>query len=83
MDLIQTVQLETSGADISFAAPLSFDVRIDSGTLLVRDMFDLYRYENILYTIELTGEEIDSYLEYSYDLWTQPDERQRWLYAEL
>lgn len=70
MDLIHKVQLETTGADISFAAPLSFDVTIDSGDILVQDMFDLYRYENMLYTISLSGNEIDSYLEYSYGLWT-------------
>jgi len=70
IDLIHNVQLSTSGADISFAAPLSFDVTIPAGKVLVSDMFDLYRYENMLYTIELTGKEIDSYLEYSYGLWT-------------
>lgn len=70
MDLIHTVQLETSGADISFAAPLSFNVTIDSGNLYVRDMFDIYRYENMLYSLSLYGHEIDAYLEYSYGLWT-------------
>ncbi len=69
MDLIHHIQLEYSGADISFAAPLSFDVTIPKGDLRVSDMFDLYRFENMLYTIELSGEEIDSYLEYSTSLW--------------
>jgi 2',3'-cyclic-nucleotide 2'-phosphodiesterase/3'-nucleotidase len=69
MDLIHSVQLETTGADLSFAAPLSFDVSIDSGQLYVADMFDLYRYENMLYTIKLKGSEIDDYLEYSAALW--------------
>ena len=69
MDLIHTVQLETSGAQISFAAPLSFNVQIDSGILYVRDFFQLYRFENFLYTMSLSGKEIHDYLEYSYDLW--------------
>jgi 2',3'-cyclic-nucleotide 2'-phosphodiesterase/3'-nucleotidase len=69
MDLIHLIQMETSKADISFAAPLSFDVEIDSGTLVVNDMFDLYRFENMLYTINLYGHEIDSYLEYSVSSW--------------
>lgn len=69
MDLIHTIQLENSGADLSFAAPLSFDVNIPSGDIRVSDMFDLYRFENMLYTIKLSGAEIDSYLEYSVDLW--------------
>jgi len=69
MDLIHNVQLEISGADISFAAPLSFDVEIEEGDLTVGDMFKLYRYENMLYTVELTGAEVDRYLEYSYGNW--------------
>ena len=69
MDLIHRVQMEVSGADISFAAPLSFDVTLGEGKLTVSDMFDLYRYENMLYTIEMSGNEIDRYLEYSYAQW--------------
>ncbi len=69
MDLIHQIQMETSGADISFAAPLSFDVKIDSGELRVDDMFDLYRFENMLYTVRLSGQEIDKYLEYSSSMW--------------
>jgi 2',3'-cyclic-nucleotide 2'-phosphodiesterase/3'-nucleotidase len=74
IDLIHEVQLGVSGADISFAAPLSYDVAIDSGDLTVDDMFDLYRFENMLYTIEMSGEEIDRYLEFSYGSWlNEPD----------
>jgi 2',3'-cyclic-nucleotide 2'-phosphodiesterase/3'-nucleotidase len=32
-------------------------------------MFDLYRYENLLYTMELSGQEVLDYLEYSYAAW--------------
>ncbi|MDZ7738544.1 MAG: bifunctional UDP-sugar hydrolase/5'-nucleotidase [Bacteroidales bacterium] len=69
MDLIHNVQLKVSGADISFAAPLSYDVKLDKGSLTVSDMFKLYRYENMLYTVEMRGEEVDRYLEYSYGKW--------------
>jgi len=69
MDLIQTVQLETSGADVSFAAPLSFNTSIEKGPVYVRDMFKLYKFENMLYTMTLRGNEIDKYLEYSTGLW--------------
>ena len=69
VDLIHSVQLDLSGADLSFTAPLSFDVRIDEGEITVADMFKLYRYENMLYTLEMTGEEIRKYLEYSYSGW--------------
>jgi 2',3'-cyclic-nucleotide 2'-phosphodiesterase/3'-nucleotidase len=33
-------------------------------------MFNLYRYENMLYVMLLTGQEIKDYLEMSYGLWT-------------
>ena len=69
IDLIHTFQLETTDADISFVSPLSFNSEIDSGWIYVRDMFKLYRYENFLYTMELTGQEIKDYLEFSFAGW--------------
>ncbi|MBT8378022.1 MAG: bifunctional metallophosphatase/5'-nucleotidase [Ignavibacteria bacterium] len=69
VDLIHTAQLEITNAEVSFVSPLSFNATIDSGWIKVRDMFKLYHYENFLYTMELTGEEIKNYLEYSYGSW--------------
>ncbi|MCH7974562.1 MAG: bifunctional metallophosphatase/5'-nucleotidase, partial [Bacteroidetes bacterium] len=69
IDLIHTFQLETTDADISFVSPLSFNSEIDSGWIYVRDMFKLYRYENFLYTMELTGQEVKDFLEYSFAGW--------------
>jgi 2',3'-cyclic-nucleotide 2'-phosphodiesterase/3'-nucleotidase len=69
VDLIHEIQLEITKADVSFAAPLSFDTAIKEGDVFVRDMFKLYKYENLLYTMSLTGKEIKDFLEYSYGLW--------------
>jgi 2',3'-cyclic-nucleotide 2'-phosphodiesterase/3'-nucleotidase len=69
VDMIHSAQLEITGADISFAAPLSFDVQIAKGPVTVGDMFKLYRFENMLYTMTLSGAEIQKYLEYSYSEW--------------
>lgn len=69
VDMIHKVQLEITGADVSFSAPLSFDVKIPAGPVRVGDMFKLYRFENMLYTMNLTGEEIRKYLEFSYSGW--------------
>ncbi len=69
IDFINQVQLDISHADISFTAPLSFNDKIEAGPLYVRDMFKLYRFENFLYTMNLTGEEIDKYMEYSFGNW--------------
>lgn len=67
IDLIHELQLAISGADISFAAPLSYDTEIRKGDIFVNDMFNLYKYENMLYTMRLTGKEIRDALEMSYD----------------
>ena len=70
IDLTHSLQLAISGAEVSMAAPLSFDSSIKEGDILVSDMFKLYKYENMLYTMRLSGREIKNYLEMSYDLWT-------------
>ncbi len=70
IDLIHSLQLHITGAQVSLAAPLSFDARIAGGTVTVADMFNLYKYENQLYTLRLTGREIVGALEMSYALWT-------------
>ena len=70
IDFIHTLQLDITGADISFAAPLSFDAEIQKGDIRISDMFNLYKYENLLYTMELTGAEIKGVLEESYTIWT-------------
>lgn len=70
IDLIHDLQLRISGADISMAAPLSLNAVIKKGPLTIADMFTLYKYENLLYVMELTGREIKGYLERSYAGWT-------------
>lgn len=68
-DFIHSLQLKLTGADISFNAPLTFDACIKAGDVRISDMFNLYKYENQLYTMLLTGKEILGHLEMSYDLW--------------
>jgi len=70
VDLVHQLQLNISGADVSFTAPLSFDAEIKKGDVYVSDMFNLYKYENMLYTMRLSGKEIKDYLEESYYWWT-------------
>ena len=76
-DFIHNLQLKITGADISFNAPLSFDSSIEEGDVYVSDMFKLYRYENQIYILKMTGKEIRDYLEMSFDLWvnTMKDEK--------
>ncbi|NDW11569.1 bifunctional metallophosphatase/5'-nucleotidase [Bacteroides sp. 214] len=70
IDFIHMLQLQITGAEISFTSPLAYDTHIKKGSITVADMFKLYKYENLLYTIRLSGKEIKKYLEFSYDMWT-------------
>lgn len=68
-DFILNLQLQITNADVAFNAPLQFDASIKAGPVRVADMFNLYRFENQLYVMRMTGEEIRKHLEMSYDLW--------------
>jgi 2',3'-cyclic-nucleotide 2'-phosphodiesterase/3'-nucleotidase len=59
-------------AQVSFCAPLDVAAVVPSssdGTVYVRDMFSLYRYENWMYTMDLTGAQIKGFMEVSYGDW--------------
>ncbi|PKL08132.1 MAG: bifunctional metallophosphatase/5'-nucleotidase [Spirochaetae bacterium HGW-Spirochaetae-7] len=77
VDLIHRIQLELCAdpamglkpAQISFAAPLDSTAYLPTtadGTIKVRDMFSLYKYENFMYTMDLTGEQIKKFMEFTY-----------------
>ena len=68
-DLIHNLQMQISKADISFNAPLSFNSVIKAGDVTQGDMFKLYRFENLLFVLRMTGEEVRKHLEFSYDMW--------------
>ena len=78
VDLIHQLQLEHTGADVSFTAPLTFNSEIKAGPVYQSDMFKLYRFENGIYVVRMTGKEIRNFLEMSYDQWvntmTSPDD---------
>lgn len=69
LSFIHQVQLAISGAQISITAPLTTHGKINKGTIHMSDMFELYKYENMLYKMRLTGQEVKEELEYSYGLW--------------
>lgn len=65
LDLINDAQLKASGADVSFASCFNANLQIEPGNLTVRDVYSIYRYENFLNKITMSGKQIDSYLENS------------------
>ena len=69
VNLLHAVCLEVPEADLSFAAPLTFNGYVKPGVLTYNDLFTIYPFENQLYVVEMTGKEIKDYLEYSYSTW--------------
>ena len=69
MNLIHTLSIGCAPAEISFAAPLTYNGHVESGILIYNDLFTIYPFENQLFVVKMTGEEIRKYLEVSYDKW--------------
>lgn len=69
MDLLHQAQLKATGAQISFASPLFIEEVLYKGVLRQRHLYKLYRFENMLCTMAVSGREIKNLLEYSYSEW--------------
>lgn len=69
INLVHAVSLGCAPAQISFAAPLTFNGFVKAGTLVYNDLFTIYPFENQLFVVKMKGEEIKNYLEYSYETW--------------
>jgi len=69
MNLIHTLSLGCEPAEISFGAPLTYNGHVKPGILKFNDLFTIYPFENQLFVVSMTGEEIKGYLEISYDKW--------------
>ncbi|MBO4624847.1 MAG: bifunctional metallophosphatase/5'-nucleotidase [Bacteroidales bacterium] len=69
INLIHTICIQCKPAQLSIAAPLTFNGNVKEGTLVFNDLFTIYPFENQLYVITMTGDEIRRYLEASYDRW--------------
>ena len=65
LDLIQKVQLEAGKADVSMVASFNQQARIAKVPVTVRDVAELYVYENTLVVLEVTGQQLKDALEHS------------------
>ena len=68
-DIVHDVMMELTNADVSFNAPLQFDATLSKGPIVMGDMFKLYKFENKVCVLRMTGDEIRRHLELSYDNW--------------
>lgn len=76
MDLINDVQLKYAQADVSAAALFKDTSDLPEGELNYGNIFDIYKYDNTLYRVNVTGAQLKEYMEWSvshYNTWTEGD----------
>ena len=76
MDLINQIQLENSGADVSAAALFKNTSDLPAGDINYGNIFDIYKFDNTLYRVQVTGAELKAYMEWSaecYNQWKEGD----------
>ncbi len=73
IDLIQHVQKEVTGADLSAAAAFNPNVAFGPGDIRLRHIAQLYPYENTLYVLEVNGKQVRDFLEYTSRYYLQPE----------
>lgn len=76
MDLINKIQLENSGADVSAAALFKDTSDLPAGDINYGNIFDIYKFDNTLYRVTVTGAELKAYMEWSaecYNQWKEGD----------
>jgi 2',3'-cyclic-nucleotide 2'-phosphodiesterase/3'-nucleotidase len=64
-DLIHTVQLHYTGANVSATALPTPDASVEPGPIRRCDVSQIYKYANTLYTLEMTGAQLKKHLEWS------------------
>jgi 2',3'-cyclic-nucleotide 2'-phosphodiesterase/3'-nucleotidase len=65
VQFINNAQIFATNTCISFAASFNDRFYLPPGEVRVKDIYNMYRYENFLYVIEMSGRQIKNYLEYS------------------
>lgn len=74
MDLINQIQLENSGADVSAAALFKDTSDLPEGDINYGNIFDIYKFDNTLYRVTVTGAELKAYMEWSAECYNQWEE---------
>ena len=76
MDLINNIQLAESGADVSASALFKNSSDLPAGDINYGDIFNIYKFDNTLYRVTVTGAELKAYMEWSaacYNQWKPGD----------
>lgn len=76
IDLIAKVQLDISGADVTAVALFQDKSDIKAGDINYGTLFNIYKFDNTLYTVDVTGKELKAFMEWSashYNTWKPGD----------
>lgn len=82
LDIIHSALLKITAAEISITAPVSKNGTLKAGTVLVRDLFRLYPFDNHPVLLNLSGKEIRELLNFSQNL-QQTDNPEKRFYNNL
>lgn len=76
MTLINKVQKEAANADVSAAALFKDTSDLPEGDINYGNIFDIYKFDNTLYRVKVTGAELKGYMEWAaecYNEWKDGD----------
>lgn len=71
MDLILKIQLEYSGADVTACALFKDTSDLPEGNINYGNIFDIYKFDNTLMTVNVTGKEFKDYMEWAAECYAQ------------
>ena len=74
MDLINTVQMKKAGARVSAAALFSTSANVQPGSFKRSDASNVYKFDNTLYKVEISGKALKEYMEWSANYFNQAKE---------
>lgn len=63
LDLINTVQMEKTGADVSLAALFDVKSNLLKGDYKKKDGVNVYKYDNTLFAVKVTGKQLKAIME--------------------
>ncbi|MCR4657477.1 MAG: 5'-nucleotidase C-terminal domain-containing protein [Lachnospiraceae bacterium] len=71
IDLILNIELLNSGADVASCALFKDTSDLPEGSIYYSNILDIYKYDNTLYTLDVTGKELKDYMEWSAECYNQ------------
>lgn len=71
IDFINKVQLDATGADVSACSLFKTTSDLPEGDIFYSNVFDIYKYDNTLYRVTVTGAELKAYMEWSAECYNQ------------